>query len=305
MGRKTKIGRVSDADIHLMRVFQKVVECGGVAAAQIELGVGSSTISKQLSALETRFGFTLCNRGRSGFRLTQQGERALFFVQQFLAASSELTANIAGLNEELVGEISIGIVDSSYSDPANPLVAAMQEFHCIAPLVNINLTTGSSSDIELGVLEGHFHFGLFPKYQQRQELASLDIYSERIGLFAGTQHPVAALLRQGHDLQPKDVRKYRIVNFGSREPEALIRKKARFELGGTVNSAEGVAALVQSGIYLGFFPQHVAATSGGFVEILPDTFGYAMPIALVHRKNRQRTPVFQEFLRVLKTSANS
>ncbi|NVO56970.1 LysR family transcriptional regulator [Rhodobacteraceae bacterium B1Z28] len=305
MGRKTKIGRVSDADIHLMRVFQKVVECGGIAAAQIELGVGSSTISKQLSALETRFGFKLCNRGRSGFRLTQQGERALVFIQQFLAASSELTANIAGLNEELVGEVSIGIVDNSYSDPANPLVAAMQEFHNIAPLVNINLATGSSSDIELGVLEGYYHFGLFPKYQQRHELTSYEIYSERIGLFAGQKHPVAELLRDGQDLKPKDVRKFRIVNFGSREPEALIRKKARFELGGTVNSAEGVAALVRSGIYLGFFPQHVAAGAGDFVEILPDTFSYEMPMALVHRRNRQRTPVFQEFLRILESSAKN
>ena len=299
MSRKTNIGRVSDADIRLMRVFQKVVESGGISSAQLELGVGTSTISKQLAALETRFGFRLCERGKSGFRLTQQGDRALAFIEQFLVSASELTANIAGLNEEFVGELSIGIMDQSYSDPANPLVSAMHQFHEIAPLVNINLVTASSSDIEQSVLEGRFHFGMFPTYQRRTDLTFHELYHEQIGLFAGNRHPLAIAMQSGKNFSAEDVFKYRIVNFGHREPEILVRKKAQFQIGGTVNSAEGVIALVRAGIYLGFFPRHVARASDEYVEILPDTFSYAMPTSIVHRRNRQQTPVFEEFLRVL------
>src|SRR5256885_16544158 len=66
---------VSDLDLRLLRVFLAIVDAGGVSAAQASLGVGQSTLSSQLSTLETRLGFSLCERGRGGFRLTAKGRR--------------------------------------------------------------------------------------------------------------------------------------------------------------------------------------------------------------------------------------
>ncbi|WP_448869073.1 LysR family transcriptional regulator, partial [Delftia acidovorans] len=51
---------VSDLDLRLLRVFLAIVDAGGVSAAQASLGVGQSTLSSQLSTLETRLGFSLC-----------------------------------------------------------------------------------------------------------------------------------------------------------------------------------------------------------------------------------------------------
>ena len=68
---------ISNPDIHLLRVFVAVVECGGFSAAQISLNVAQSTISTQMSSLETRLGLRLCNRGRAGFSLTDDG-RAVY-----------------------------------------------------------------------------------------------------------------------------------------------------------------------------------------------------------------------------------
>ena len=61
------LGRLSDLDLRLVRVFLAVVDASGVSAAQMTLNVGSSTISTQLATLETRLGFRLCDRGRGGF----------------------------------------------------------------------------------------------------------------------------------------------------------------------------------------------------------------------------------------------
>ena len=66
---------VSDLDLRLLRVFLAIVDAGGVSAAQASLGVGQSTLSSQLSTLETRLGFSLCERGRGGFRLIVQRMR--------------------------------------------------------------------------------------------------------------------------------------------------------------------------------------------------------------------------------------
>src|SRR5581483_6920367 len=63
------LGQVSDLDLRLMRVFKAVVECGGMAAAELELNIGTSTVSRHVKDLETRLGLRLCRRGRGGFAL--------------------------------------------------------------------------------------------------------------------------------------------------------------------------------------------------------------------------------------------
>jgi len=61
--------RLSGTDFRLLKVFDAVVRHGGFAAAQTELNVGLSTISNHITALEQRLGFSLCQRGRGGFKL--------------------------------------------------------------------------------------------------------------------------------------------------------------------------------------------------------------------------------------------
>jgi hypothetical protein len=49
--RKVKLGRVTDVDLRLLRIFQTVVNCGGLSAAEIDLGIGRSTISTHIAEL--------------------------------------------------------------------------------------------------------------------------------------------------------------------------------------------------------------------------------------------------------------
>lgn len=65
-------GQIADIDLRLLRVFRAVVESGGFAAAELELNVGRSVISRHIKDLETRLGLALCRRGRGGFALTPE-----------------------------------------------------------------------------------------------------------------------------------------------------------------------------------------------------------------------------------------
>ena len=65
---------LSEGDIRLLKVFAKVVEAGGFSAAQIDLNISQSTISTHMTSLEQRLGVRLCERGRSGFHLTERGK---------------------------------------------------------------------------------------------------------------------------------------------------------------------------------------------------------------------------------------
>ncbi|RZL72640.1 MAG: LysR family transcriptional regulator, partial [Rhodococcus sp. (in: high G+C Gram-positive bacteria)] len=80
------LGQLSDMDLRLLRVFKAVVECGGMSAAELELNIGTSTVSRHVKDLEQRLGLVLCRRGRAGFALTPEGERVHEELVRLLAA---------------------------------------------------------------------------------------------------------------------------------------------------------------------------------------------------------------------------
>ena len=82
---RAALGQLSDMDIRLLRVFKTVVDCGGMAAAELELNIGTSTVSRHIKDLETRLSLTLCRRGRAGFALTPEGEQIYAETLRLLA----------------------------------------------------------------------------------------------------------------------------------------------------------------------------------------------------------------------------
>jgi len=306
MSRRKKAfsGTVNDVDLRLMRVFKTVIECGGLSAAQTELGVGRSTISRQISDLEIRLGMRLCHRGRSGFYLTQQGQQAYDFIDHFLKQTDDFTSRIASISKKMVGKIEIGMIDFTMTDAKNPLIPAIRKFQDIAPDVSINMMTGSPNEVERGVIDGKLHVGIVPDYQRHPSLNYVTLYDEQVGLFCGGNHPLVDDVRNGVELTSKDVCSHKLVHRAYFEGERLRQRKQAFPVGSTVYQTEAVLSLVRSGVYLGYFPSHCQALiRDEFYEILPDVFGYSTPICAVWRSDRNQSMILQDFLDLLRLKA--
>lgn len=298
--KKAFSGNLSDVDLRLMRVFKAVIECGGLSAAQTELGVGRSTISRQLSDLETRLGLRLCHRGRSGFYLTQQGRQTVEYIDQLLKSIEDFNSNMAGISNRLVGKIEIGMIDYTVSDTANPLVGAIRELKELAPGVTINLMSGTPNEVERGVIDGRLHLGIVPDYHRHASLQYTHLYDETVGLYCGGDHPLALAIAGGRTLTEKEVYKHALVYRSYHESDTLRDKKQRFPLGSSAYQTEAVLALVQSGVHLGFFPSHcLHSMAGNNREILPEIFRYASSICAVWRADRNHSIVLQDFLKLL------
>jgi DNA-binding transcriptional LysR family regulator len=303
MARRKKAfsGKVNDVDLRLIRVFKAVIECGGLSAAQTELGVGRSTISRQISDLETRLGMRLCHRGRSGFYLTQQGQQAYEFMDQFLETTEDFTSRIASISNQMVGKLEIGMIDFSMTDDKNPLLSTMQKFREIAPDVSINLMTGSPNEVERGIIDGKLHIGIVPDYQRHPSLDYAVLYEEDVGLFCGGEHPLVDAIQRKASLTEKDICKHQLVHRAYYESERLRQRKQRFPVGSTVYQTEAVLALVRAGIYLGYFPSHCQSLMRGeFFELLPEVFRYSTPICAVWRADRKHSLFLQDFLKLLR-----
>jgi DNA-binding transcriptional LysR family regulator len=120
---KRKIGNnvgltVSRSDLTGLRVFEAVARNRGFSAAQSELGLSQPSISNHLSALETRLGVRLCQRGGTGFELTEKGRTVLDAAQRLFAAMEAFTTDVDDLRDRIVGKIRIGVVDAIASDPS-------------------------------------------------------------------------------------------------------------------------------------------------------------------------------------------
>ena len=304
MARRKKAfsGQTSDVDLRLMRVFKTVIECGGLSAAQAELGVSRSTISIQLSDLETRLGVRLCHRGRSGFSLTQQGQQVLTYIDRLLTAVDDFGANVSSVNDRMVGKIEIGMIDYTVSDDNNPLMSAIKHYREKEPGVTISLMTGTPNEIERGVIDGTLHVGIVPDYHRLPGLRYNYLYHEPIGLFCGGEHPLAQEIAAGAELTAEEVYEHKLVFRGYYESDALRGIKERFPVGCTVYQTEAVLAFVQAGVYLGFFPVHcVDAMRGTIYEVLPEVFGYTSPICAISRSDRRQSVILQDFLGLLCT----
>lgn len=299
--KKAFSGKVSDVDLRLMRVFKTVIESGGLSAAQTELGVGRSTISRQISDLETRLGLRLCHRGRSGFYLTQPGQQVLKYIDQLLNSADDFTSNIASISDRMVGKLHVGMIDFAVSDAKNPLVSSIRKFQVVAPGVSVDLMIGSPNEVERGIIDGTLHLGIVPDYQRHPSIRYHQLYEEEVGLYCGGDHPLIKSIQDGTELREQDVCKHKLVFRGYYESDRLRHRKQKFPVGSTVYQTESVLALVRSGVYLGFFPKHCQdLMRGEYHELLPDIFSYSTPICAIWRGDRQHSVILQDFLELLR-----
>lgn len=306
MRKKIFFGAVSDVDLRLMRVLTKVVECGSLSAAETELGVGRSTISRQISDIETRLGMRLLHRerGRRGFQLTQHGQKAMVHIEQLLSATDQFVEGIATINENLVGTLDICMTDFTYSDDRNPLTEVLRTFNQLAPNVTIQLTVGAPREIEKRLIERSAHVGILHKYTSFDELVYEPLYDETSSVYAGKSHPLAQQLRQTGEITVKEAQSHQLISREYRESSLQNGLKKQFKRGPVVLETEAVAALVKAGVYLGYLPDHYFdGREPEFFKILPNNFSYKSTVHLAYHHTKVMSPHASEFLKLLRANA--
>ena len=293
------LNNLTEGDIRLLKVFAKVVEAGGFSAAQIDLNISQSTISTHMTSLEQRLGVRLCERGRSGFRLTDRGLLIYQAIQRLFEALDEFRTDAGAARNCLTGNLSVGIVDSLITNPDCSLHSAIAAFNHKAPEVQIAIRVASPSEIERMVLEGGCDLGLGTCGQHSPYLEYEDLFEERQVLYCGRGHPMFAL---DHSLGITDLKDQQFVRRAYAAPEKLP-PGIKIASTAVADLMEGVAAFILSGVYIGFLPAHIAqqwVSMDLMRPILDPTLGYQNPVYLVTRKTEERKPVLSVFLKELR-----
>jgi len=280
------LGQISDMDLRLLQVFKAVVECGGMAAAELELNIGTSTVSRHVKDLETRLGMTLCRRGRAGFALTPEGQRVYEETLRLLASVRGFLGSIDDIHARMGGQLAVAVFDKTASNPAARIHAAIAAFAEQAPDVQLQLHVASINAIERGIIDGGFQVGIIPAHRSSQSLDYTDLFGETMLLYCGAGHP---LFGAAHDALDWDaVRRHPFAGLGYHSPNMELSHQAQLERTATGFDQESIATLLLSGRFLGFLPDHYAEAferRGRLQAVRPDLFHYRCQFVSLLRRS--------------------
>lgn len=283
---------VSDFDLRLLRIFKTVADCGGLSAAQSILDMNLSTISVHISNLEKRVGFKVCQRGRSGFKLTPGGMELYASAEQLFRSVGTFRESVGYLKQKLSGELSIGIIDGLISDRQFLITESIGYVKSKSDDIFIRLEVMPPNQLGHRLEEGFIDIGVGPCDLSSMSIKSDVLYEEDLCLHCARGHVLfdtdtqeSHLLRSG--------KTFDCVSRGYLRESLQPRYIAALRTAAVVHSMEAAAMLILSGHYIGFLPEHFASRwkqAGELVPVLPHMTSHKVPLGLLYRHDYAPSP---------------
>lgn len=285
-----------------LRTFVAVVEHGGFSAAARHLGTTQPTVSKSLGQLEHDCGFTLVDRLGKGIRVTAAGEIVYRRSQAILAEHQNLLGDLSDLKGLKRGLLKIGLPPLG----SGPLFASLfTEYRKRYPHIEIDLREEGSHRLKEAVLTGEIELGV-----------SLLPVSEEFHFQPLQQHPILALLPLNHPLaQEPSLRLSQLADhpfvlfeagFALNTQIIDACQRRGFTPTEAARSSHGdfIAALVASGLGVGFLPQMVASLQvyQPIRAILLDEPDVHWNLGLIWRRNAHLSIAAQSWLQLVRES---
>lgn len=288
-----------DVDLELLRLFSTVAECGGFSAAQARLNLTQSTISTRMAQLETRLGYRLCQRGRAGFRLTDQGQRVLSASRKLFESLESFRAEVQEVDGQLLGELRLGLADNLAGNPAARVDQALAGICERAPQASLHLVVDAPGELARQVLDNELHLAV--SYAARR-LATLDyqpLFSEPQAVYCGREHALFGRSASRRELIGYDWvdAVYGAGNSDKGAPLGPVRARA--------DHVDATLQLLLSGHFLGYLPMHHAApweSEGRLWEVGNEALRYALPFFAITRSGESESPLVQAFHHQLVTA---
>ncbi|HEY0297177.1 MAG TPA: LysR family transcriptional regulator [Bordetella sp.] len=291
--------------MRLLRIFRAVAQAGGLAAAERELDMDRSTISRSLSTLETRLNARLCFRGPSGFELTDFGRATLRAAINACDTLEMISHELNLARSVMSGDLYIGIADNCLTNPRCALVQALAQFRRLAPNVTVHLSIHMPSELLARLADRHLQLGItgtalgvVGTMLGNERLRCQPLFTETFRLYVAARDPLPApcldeLATEGYELVVRD-----------RDPHTRkLVERVGIARHGISTGLEAVATLLASGHFAGFLPTHYVDALGSAYRYAPvrdaEELAYETIFSLVLVEDRIISPSTELFMQLL------
>ncbi|HFZ8993706.1 TPA: tricarballylate utilization LysR family transcriptional regulator TcuR [Citrobacter freundii] len=128
-------------ELRQLRYFVRIVETGSMGGAALDLNVGVSALSQQISRLENELSVRLLQRTSRGVTPTSAG--LAFYGQAQLALRHADDAILAAQEARLSGHVSVGMAPSTASVLGMPFIEAMKNSYADVRLHVVESLSGN------------------------------------------------------------------------------------------------------------------------------------------------------------------
>jgi DNA-binding transcriptional LysR family regulator len=284
--------------LRLLRVFHAVAEHGGFTAAETVLNVGQSTISSHIKDLENRLGFEICERGRTGFRLTPAGQRLYESTQRLERDLAGFVSAVNEISDELQGVVRIGMTyilsASPLLTPVPAMLAALKQHF---PAVQVEIHLDNPREIEQGATEGRYDLAISGMHLNAKNVRVTRLFGMRMYLYCGKGHPLFDMRAELIDdavLGQFDA----VVNVYDRDRQRPFHARPCLP----AEASEVSIFFVLSGTYVGYLSEFLAnrwVASGDLRAVRPDTYFYDAPAGLILAERAASNPAVKKVAELL------
>ncbi len=245
-----------------LRFFLAVARHGSVTAAAARLGVNHSTVSRRISAYESKLGVRLLDRLPSGYALTAEGDDMLNTALKIESDFSALNRRLQARDSRMCGNLSI-TVPQLLVEPL--LIPALASFQLQYPDVKVDLII-SNDVLSLSRREADIALRVTDKPPE-------NLIGRRLTRYATAIYASEAYLKR-HVTSASRIRDARQHSWIGQHKETASYKWARkhypsSEIVCTVNSKLARFDAVNAGIGMALLPCFLADSEKNLQRIYP------------------------------------
>jgi DNA-binding transcriptional LysR family regulator len=288
-------------DFRRLEVFCRVVELKSFSRAADAVFLSQPTVSEHIRALEESFGEKLLDRLGREVLPTPAGAILYDYARRIIALRNEARQTLEKFRGNLAGKLALG---ASTIPGAYLLPAAIEAFHLRYPSARINLRISGSTRIVQEVSEGIFELGLVGAPPSEASLERREMQGDELLLALWPEHPLTG--RQSVSLEELASEPFILRESGSGTRQAMENAlrtagldPGRLSLVAEMGSNEAVRECVKGRLGISFLSSlamREEVERGALATVAVAGLEIRRPFYLIHRKNREFTPLAQAFL---------
>lgn len=241
----------------------------------------------------------LCQRGRAGFSLTDEGREILQHSDSMMAAIENFRQQVNQMHKQLRGEFNIGIINNLVTQPRMKITQALDTLRANGPDIRLNISMMTASEIERGLMDGRLHVGALPLTSPISGLDYSQLYDEKSMLYCSDKHPLFKLRGSCND---GELMQYDAIAPSFRMTAEAIGMHQLLNCTATASDREGIAFLILTGRFIGFLPDHYAAQwidKKMMGAIAPERLNFNSKIAIATRTGKRNNAILERFIQSL------
>ncbi len=282
-----------------LRIFYAVAQTGSLTRGSELLATSQSATSRQINALEEKFGTPLFHRHPRGLKLTEQGEILYRTVCELVAKLQQAESFIADSSKKPRGALKITAPVAFGNIWLAPI---LKEFLELYPDIEVSLIV-EDREFDLAMREADVAIRMFPS--THPDLIQIPLIELSNSVFASNDY----LRDRGTPQTVSELRNHRVIVYPENMPHPspdinwLMNIPHVQQMGIKpylqVNSLNAMRRVVKAGMGIAALPDYIMYRARHISRILADIESpsiqvyYVFPVDL---RNSRRVAVFRSFL---------